>query len=250
MPDDTYLRQVAAALETQGVAAERCGDLVAEMHSHLVDSGEDPTEAFGPPEVFAERLAGRVPADVDEAGNGDWDRDRARSVVREEMQTNRQLAEEGWSPAWKGRPFYRQRGRWYSPREPDSVLDAVAAFISTHRGKVLARDSDVITARLGSRVAFRAFGVFMKTGRSRLPIRFRVAVLPNTGGTDVEVAVEEDAGRYLVGLSMTTVPYERAFAELLETLRTTTEARSSPGDPMPSPPDSAPQPPSGSSGSP
>jgi len=62
----------------------------------------------------------------------------------------------------------------------------------------------------------------MNTGRSRLPIRFQVVVHPNTGGTDVEVTAAEDMGRYALGFSITTAPYEQACAELLDALRNAT----------------------------
>lgn len=222
MSVDPYLRQVDTALQARGVTPQRRVDLLAEMESHLLDSGEDPPEAFGPAEVFAQRLAGQLPTGDDEPGGQGWDRPRARSLVREQMQTNQQLAERGWNPGWKGRPFYRQQARWQSPQAPGSVLDTVTAFTAHHYGRLRTRDSDGLTATLGSRIAFRVFGVFMKTGRSRLPIRFQVVVHPNTGGTDVEVTVAEDMGPGVLGFSLATGPYERAFTELLDALRNAT----------------------------
>jgi len=163
MSVDPYLRQVDTALQARGVTPQRRADLLAEMESHLLDSGEDPPEAFGPAEVFAQRLAGQLPTGDDEPGGQGWDRPRARSLVREQMQTNQQLAERGWNPGWKGRPFYRQQARWQSPQAPGSVLDTVTAFTAQHHGRLRTRDSDGLTATLGSRIAFRIFGVFMKT---------------------------------------------------------------------------------------
>jgi hypothetical protein len=219
---DPYLREVEGALQALGVTPQRRADVLAEMESHLLDSGEDPPEAFGPAEVFAQRLAGQLPTGDDEPGGQGWDRPRVRSLVREQMQTNQQLAERGWNPGWKGRPFYRQQARWQSPQAPGSVLDTATAFTAQHHGRLRTRDSDGLTATLGSRIAFRIFGVFMKTGRSRLPIHFQVVVHPNAGGTDVEFTAVEDMGRGILVLSITTAPYEQAFAELLDALRNAT----------------------------
>ncbi len=57
-------------------------------------------EAFGPPDAFAGRLAGRASIEDDGPSGQVWGRQQARSMkgmVGEEMQTDRHLAEHNWA---------------------------------------------------------------------------------------------------------------------------------------------------------
>jgi hypothetical protein len=44
----TYRRELVQALRLHDVPPERIGEIVAEVESHVADTGEDPREAFGP----------------------------------------------------------------------------------------------------------------------------------------------------------------------------------------------------------
>jgi len=50
---DTYRRELVQALRAGNVAPERIGEIVAEVESHVADTGEDPREAFGPAREYA-----------------------------------------------------------------------------------------------------------------------------------------------------------------------------------------------------
>ncbi len=50
---DTYRRELVAALRGRNVPADRIGEIVAEVESHVADTGEDPREAFGPAKEYA-----------------------------------------------------------------------------------------------------------------------------------------------------------------------------------------------------
>ncbi|MEX5721277.1 HAAS signaling domain-containing protein [Geodermatophilus maliterrae] len=50
---DTYRRELVQALRLRDVAPERIGDIVAEVESHVAETGEDPREAFGPARDYA-----------------------------------------------------------------------------------------------------------------------------------------------------------------------------------------------------
>jgi hypothetical protein len=54
---DTYCQQFLYALRMRDVPAARIGEAVAEVESHVADTGEDPVVAFGAPAEYAERLA-------------------------------------------------------------------------------------------------------------------------------------------------------------------------------------------------
>jgi hypothetical protein len=53
----TYRRQLMLALRSRHVPGDRIGEIVAEVESHVADTGEDPVEAFGPPRRYAEAVA-------------------------------------------------------------------------------------------------------------------------------------------------------------------------------------------------
>ena len=50
---DTYRRELVPALRAGNVPPERIGEIVAEVESHIADTGEDPREAFGPAREYA-----------------------------------------------------------------------------------------------------------------------------------------------------------------------------------------------------
>ena len=55
----TYLGQLTRALQQEGVEGHHAGEFVAEIDSHLAESGADPVAEFGPPSELAAELARR-----------------------------------------------------------------------------------------------------------------------------------------------------------------------------------------------
>lgn len=55
-----YSRDLLLHLAGRDVSASRIGDIVAEVESHVADTGEDPTDAFGTPKEYAEAVAPRA----------------------------------------------------------------------------------------------------------------------------------------------------------------------------------------------
>ena len=55
---ETYVRRLLTALRTHEVPSERIAEVVAEVESHLAETGEDPVVAFGTPRVYAAAVAG------------------------------------------------------------------------------------------------------------------------------------------------------------------------------------------------
>ncbi|QBD74492.1 hypothetical protein EPA93_00170 [Ktedonosporobacter rubrisoli] len=89
---DTYLEQLSACLQRYGVESSRIGDIVAEVESHLRESGEEPLAAFGPAEVYAEE---RVAAYEQSAG-GEWQRRTFRATAFDEMAILQEAGKAGW----------------------------------------------------------------------------------------------------------------------------------------------------------
>src|SRR6185312_7740768 len=54
---EEYRYHLVAALRTYRVPAARIGEAVAEVESHLADTGEDPVDAFGEPADYARALS-------------------------------------------------------------------------------------------------------------------------------------------------------------------------------------------------
>lgn len=51
-----YRQSLVLHLRLQEVPPERIGEIVAEVESHVAETGEDPTEAFGTPRAYAASL--------------------------------------------------------------------------------------------------------------------------------------------------------------------------------------------------
>ena len=54
-----YTRALMVALRARHVSSERIGEVVADVESRVAETGEDPREAFGPPQRYAAAVAGR-----------------------------------------------------------------------------------------------------------------------------------------------------------------------------------------------
>lgn len=67
MTDHAYFEELARALRTAGVPADRADATVGDLTGYLAETGATAVEEFGPVEEFAARLTGRGPG----AGTGD-----------------------------------------------------------------------------------------------------------------------------------------------------------------------------------
>jgi hypothetical protein len=56
MNQQEYLAELKRRLTFRGASRRRANDILAEVRSHLADSGEDPVEAFGTPDRYAESV--------------------------------------------------------------------------------------------------------------------------------------------------------------------------------------------------
>jgi len=95
---ETYLERLAERLQRYGVETAQIGEIIAEVESHLAESGEDAVEAFGPPEAYAEHRAaslerGVTPGDREEDA---WQRRTFRATAFDEMAILAAAGQEGW----------------------------------------------------------------------------------------------------------------------------------------------------------
>jgi hypothetical protein len=57
---DAYRQQLLLALRLRGVAGARIAEVLAEVDSHVAETGEDPREAFGAPKNYARTLVAEL----------------------------------------------------------------------------------------------------------------------------------------------------------------------------------------------
>lgn len=62
-PSDRYQRNLLLQLHYREVPGSRIGDVLAEVDSHVAETGDDPNETFGPPRQYAATIAPRRPSD-------------------------------------------------------------------------------------------------------------------------------------------------------------------------------------------
>lgn len=89
---EAYLEELSACLQRYGLDNHQISEIIAEVESHLVESGETPLEAFGPPKVYAEE---RVTAREQVAG-GEMQRRTFRATALDEMIILQEAGKAGW----------------------------------------------------------------------------------------------------------------------------------------------------------
>ena len=57
---EKYTQQLMFALRLRDVPGEVIGDAIAQVESHIAETGEDPVAAFGPAREYAASLAGKT----------------------------------------------------------------------------------------------------------------------------------------------------------------------------------------------
>lgn len=93
---EAYLSELAASLQMRGADSARTSEAVSEVESHLSESGEDPTEAFGPPEEYAEQLLHREEHRAGEAADAQWMERTFRATAFGEMRVLEDAGRQGW----------------------------------------------------------------------------------------------------------------------------------------------------------
>lgn len=89
---DTYLEELYVCLQRYGLEHQQISEIMAEVESHLAESGETPLEAFGPPNVYAEeRVSAR-----ERAAGGEMQRRTFRATAFDEMIILAEAGKAGW----------------------------------------------------------------------------------------------------------------------------------------------------------
>jgi hypothetical protein len=58
--DKKYRDELIGALRVHEISGERVGEVLAEVEAHVVETGEDPVEAFGKPSEYAAQVAAQL----------------------------------------------------------------------------------------------------------------------------------------------------------------------------------------------
>ena len=93
---EAYLSELAASLQMRGADSARTSEAVAEVESHLSESGEDPMEAFGPPDEYAEQLLLREESREGETADKNWAERTFRATAFGEMKILEEAGRQGW----------------------------------------------------------------------------------------------------------------------------------------------------------
>jgi HAAS len=96
MDRERYLSDLTAQMQRRGVADNRIADIIAEVESHLVESGESPADAFGPAEEYAEKMATFWENKAEEPADTLWHNRTFRATAIDEMEILRKAGLEGW----------------------------------------------------------------------------------------------------------------------------------------------------------
>ncbi len=96
MNRETYLSQLTAQLHCRGVDEDRIGEIIKEVENHLQEGGEDPENAFGPAEHYAEKMAVFTENHKHSQSPGQWHKRTFRATALDEMEILRWAGREGW----------------------------------------------------------------------------------------------------------------------------------------------------------
>lgn len=93
---EAYMSELAASLQMRGADSARTSEAVAEVQSHLSESGEDPVEAFGSPDEYAEQLLLLEERRAGEAADTKWVERTFRATAFGEMRVLEDAGRQGW----------------------------------------------------------------------------------------------------------------------------------------------------------
>jgi len=96
MTTEEYLGDLSSHLHIRGVAENRIKEIVREVATHLEESGEIPSEAFGPAEEYAEKMAVYNECEAQKASNETWHQRTFRATAFDEMAILQVAGRDGW----------------------------------------------------------------------------------------------------------------------------------------------------------
>lgn len=154
MSIESYLSELAAALQTRGADSRRTSEAVAEAESHLKESGEDPVEAFGPPDEYAERLLLREERSGERSGDSGWDWRTFRATAFGEMGVLEDAGRQGWELVDVGAYALHCK----RPRGPEEVYRwEYSRRVSVDRPSILANMTELGWEPCGTWMPFQYF---------------------------------------------------------------------------------------------
>lgn len=96
MTTEDYLGELSSHLHVRGVAEDRIKEIIGEVASHLEESGEEPAEAFGSADEYAEKMAVHAECETQKASDEHWHHRTFRATAFDEMDILYRAGRDGW----------------------------------------------------------------------------------------------------------------------------------------------------------
>ena len=108
---------------------------------------------------------------------------------------------------------------WHEPGPTDAVRARIVAGIQALGGRVEGETVSEVTARFGSRIRYRLWGLSLAKGRAALPVVMTVTFKEEAESVAVEVTYRSDRGPLVLPLLQGRNAYEARFTEIANQLR-------------------------------
>jgi hypothetical protein len=110
--------------------------------------------------------------------------------------------------------------KWTFDGSAPQGVAALRARMTDAGGEITNEADDSLSARIGSRMAMRIFGVLMPAGRGRIPMKIHINVRVATAErTEVTTTASSNPGWYLMSTLLGTDAYNMAPPQLLDYLQ-------------------------------
>jgi len=96
MKNEEYLSELSCHLHIRGVAESQIKEIIGEVETHLVESGEKPLETFGTASEYAEKMAVHAERETQKASDEQWHHRTFRATAFDEMDILFHAGKDGW----------------------------------------------------------------------------------------------------------------------------------------------------------
>jgi hypothetical protein len=108
---------------------------------------------------------------------------------------------------------------WQEPGPPDAVRARIIAGIQALGGRVENDTTPEVTARFGSRIRYRLWGLSSAKGRAALPVVMTVRLEEQAEAVAVALTLRSDRGPFVLPLLQSHNAYEARFTDITDKLR-------------------------------
>ncbi len=107
---------------------------------------------------------------------------------------------------------------WVEDGPGPATLASLVTRVQAAHGRVVEQTTDRLTARFGSRVAYRLFGALLSPGSTHAPMRVVLDLSLAGRSTTVTATASSDPGPYLANTSLGTGLFDAKLPRLLDAL--------------------------------